>query len=58
MPGVKLADRLFLIADSAETPQHVAALGIFSPPSEAPDDFIAQLVAELRAVQTFAPAAE
>ena len=28
MPSVKLADRLFLTAESANTPQHVAALGM------------------------------
>lgn len=53
--AVTLADRLFLTAESAETPQHVAALGIFLPPSAAPEDFIARLVAGFRAVQTFAP---
>jgi WS/DGAT/MGAT family acyltransferase len=51
---MKLADRLFLTADSNETPQHVAALGIFSPPEGAPDDFVGQLAERFRAIRTFA----
>ena len=53
MPDVNLADRLFLTADSTQTPQHVAALGIFSPPDGAPDDFVAALADRFRAARGF-----
>jgi len=55
MPNVKLADRLFLTADSTQTPQHVAALGIFAPPDGAPDDFVATLADRFRAIRHFQP---
>jgi WS/DGAT/MGAT family acyltransferase len=55
MPKVGLADRLFLIADAVRTPQHIAALAIFSPPDGAPSDFVTSLGEDFRRVQTFAP---
>ena len=55
MPKVGLADRLFLIADAVRTPQHIAALAIFSPPEDADADFVIRLSKDLRRVRTFAP---
>ncbi|MGI8427839.1 MAG: WS/DGAT/MGAT family O-acyltransferase [Solirubrobacteraceae bacterium] len=55
MPKVGLADRLFLIADAVRTPQHIAALAVFSPPDGAPADFVTRLGADFRRVRTFAP---
>lgn len=48
-------DRAFLAIDSAEVAAHVAVLAQFSPPQDAPPDYLQRLVAELRAVHTFAP---
>lgn len=55
MPGVGLADRLFLTAESADTPQHVAALGIFAPPPDAGEDFVTRLAERFRATRGFQP---
>lgn len=54
MPKVGLADRLFLIADAVRTPQHIAALAIFSPPAGAEADFVTRLSEDFRRVRTFA----
>lgn len=54
MPKVALADRMFLAADSDETPQHVASLLTFVVPADGGPDFVSRLVADLRAVRTFA----
>ncbi|MDQ6805416.1 MAG: wax ester/triacylglycerol synthase family O-acyltransferase, partial [Actinomycetota bacterium] len=55
MPKIGLADRLFLIADAVRTPQHIAALAIFSPPDGAEADFVTRLGQDFRRVRTFAP---
>jgi WS/DGAT/MGAT family acyltransferase len=55
MPDVKVADRLFLAAESTQTPQHVAALGIFRPPDGAGEEFVTRLAREFRAAHQFAP---
>lgn len=55
MPNVKPADRLFLAAESAQTPQHVAGLGIFIPPEGASDDFVGTLAERFRAIREFEP---
>jgi WS/DGAT/MGAT family acyltransferase len=55
MPKVGLAGRLFLLADAVRTPQHIAALAIFSPPDGAEEDFVTRLGADFRGVHTFAP---
>jgi diacylglycerol O-acyltransferase len=52
---VGLADRIFLLQESDQTPQHVAVLGTFSPPADAAPDYIPALAASLRAARTFAP---
>jgi len=54
MPKVGLADRLFLIADAVRTPQHIAALAIFSPPAGADAGFVTRLGEDFRRVDTFA----
>lgn len=54
MATVRLADRVFLIADSTNTPQHVACLATFEVPDGAPVDFVADLAARMRAVTTVA----
>ena len=50
-----LADRIFLLQESDQTPQHVAVVGTFSPPADAAPDYLPALVASLRAARTFAP---
>ena len=54
MTKLGLADRIFLMQESAETPQHVAGLGIFTLPSDAPDDYLDRLVAEFQSTREFA----
>ena len=54
MPKVGLADRIFLTADSAETPQHVASLSTFTVPPGAGDEFVRELATTMRAQTTFA----
>src|ERR1700751_2503884 len=54
MPKVGLADRIFLTADSADTPQHVASLSTFTVPPGAGDEFVQELAATMRAQTTFA----
>jgi WS/DGAT/MGAT family acyltransferase len=55
MPEVRIADRLFLAAESPQTPQHVAALGIFRAPKGAGEEFVSRLASGLRRVAEFAP---
>ncbi|MET9485268.1 wax ester/triacylglycerol synthase family O-acyltransferase [Nocardia sp. NPDC006630] len=50
-----MVDRAFLAIDSAEVAAHVAVLALFSPPPDAPPDFLRQLMIELRASDSFAP---
>jgi WS/DGAT/MGAT family acyltransferase len=52
---VGIADRILLLQEATETPQHVAALGTFALPPDAPDDYVRRLVASFRAARTFAP---
>lgn len=54
MPKVALADRMFLAADSDETPQHVASLLTFVVPQEAAPGYLSRLVSDMRTVKTFA----
>ncbi|AEF40677.1 WS/DGAT/MGAT family O-acyltransferase [Hoyosella subflava] len=54
MPKANLADRVFLTADSEETPQHVACLATFIIPDDAPGDYVRRLADRLRAQATFA----
>ncbi|WP_109509669.1 wax ester/triacylglycerol synthase family O-acyltransferase [Nocardioides speluncae] len=54
MLKVALADRMFLAAESDQTPQHVACLTTFVVPQEAGPDHLRRLVAGLRSVTTFA----
>jgi len=54
MTKLGLADRIFLMQESAETPQHVAGLGIFTLPSDAPDDYLDRLVAEFQSTREYA----
>lgn len=54
MPKVAIADRLFLTADSEETPQHVGCLATFVIPDGAPDDWVGRLAEHFRAQTTFA----
>ena len=51
---VGLADRIFLLQESSDSPQHVAALGTFELPTEATRDYMQQLVASYRSARTFA----
>ena len=53
--SVGLADRIFLLQESNQTPQHVAVLGTFSPPANAAPDYLTALVALFSAARTFAP---
>jgi WS/DGAT/MGAT family acyltransferase len=52
---VGIADRVFLLQESDQIPQHVAALGTFTLPSDAPPDYLQKLVESFRAAHTFAP---
>jgi WS/DGAT/MGAT family acyltransferase len=52
---VGIADRIFLLQESAEIPQHVAALGTFTLPDDAPTAYLQRLVESFRAARTFAP---
>jgi diacylglycerol O-acyltransferase / wax synthase len=54
MPKVGLADRIFLTADSADTPQHVATLSTFTVPPGAGDEFVRELATTMRSQATFA----
>jgi diacylglycerol O-acyltransferase len=54
MPALALADRMFLFGDVAETPQHVAALGVFAVPPPASPEYVSDLAERFRAERTFA----
>jgi len=54
MPNVSVADRVFLTADSEETPQHVACLATFVIPHDAPENYVHGLAERLRAQTTVA----
>ncbi len=57
MAALKLnpLDASWLMVESTDTPMHVGSLTIFSLPENAKPDFVANLVAHLRASKTFAP---
>jgi len=52
---LKPLDASWLYIESRSTPMHVAGLNIFSLPDDAPPDFLARLVAQLKDSKTFAP---
>lgn len=54
MPKIGVNERLFLIVDGARMPQHIAALGTFTPPADAGPAFVDELAERFRATQTFA----
>lgn len=54
MPKIGVNERLFLIVDAAKLPQHVAALGTFTPPPGAGPGFVDELAERFRATRTFA----
>jgi len=54
MPKMGVNERLFLVVDAAKLPQHIAALGTFTPPPGADDGFVDELAERFRATQTFA----
>jgi diacylglycerol O-acyltransferase len=49
-----LADRIFLLQESPTTPQHVAALGVFTLPGDAPADYVERLVEKFQSAREFA----
>ncbi len=49
MKRVRLLDSAWLLLEKPETPMHVGILMHFSPPADAPPDYIARVVATLRA---------
>lgn len=49
-----LADRIFLMQETPKTPQHVAALGVFTLPDDAPPDYLEQFVAGFQSAREFA----
>ncbi|MBB3036988.1 wax ester/triacylglycerol synthase family O-acyltransferase [Hoyosella altamirensis] len=53
MPKVAIADRLFLTAESENTPQHVACLATFFLPDDAEDGWVGELAAQLRSQTAF-----
>jgi diacylglycerol O-acyltransferase / wax synthase len=53
-PKIGVNERLFLVVDAAKLPQHVAALGMFTPPPGAGPGFVDELAERFRAAQTFA----
>lgn len=52
---LKPLDASWLYVESRTTPMHVAGLNIFSLPDDAPPDFLARLVAQLKDAKSFAP---
>jgi diacylglycerol O-acyltransferase len=54
MPKLGVNERLFLIVDGARMPQHIAALGTFTPPAGAGPGFVDELAERFRATRTFA----
>jgi diacylglycerol O-acyltransferase len=54
MTKLGLVDRIFLVQESAQTPQHVAGLGVFTLPDDAPSDYLETLVARFQSTREFA----
>jgi diacylglycerol O-acyltransferase / wax synthase len=54
MTTLGLVDRIFLVQESAETPQHVAGLGVFTLPPDAPVDYLERLVERFQSTREFA----
>lgn len=54
MPKVGLADRIFLLQESGDSPQHVSGLMVFQRPDGAGADYISTLAAEMAGHQEFA----
>jgi diacylglycerol O-acyltransferase len=52
---LKPLDASWLYVESRTTPMHVAGLNIFSLPDDAPPDFLARLVAQLKEARDFMP---
>ncbi|WP_293393272.1 wax ester/triacylglycerol synthase domain-containing protein, partial [Nevskia sp.] len=52
---LKPLDASWLYVESRNTPMHVAGLNIFSLPADAPADFLAKLVAQLKDAKAFVP---
>lgn len=52
---LKPLDASWLYIESRTTPMHVAGLNIFSLPDDAPPDFLARLVAQLKDAKAFMP---
>src|SRR5579885_317219 len=48
-------DASWLQVDSRDTPMHVGNLQIFSLPKNAPEDFLQQMIAQMREARDFAP---
>ncbi|MGH8530330.1 MAG: wax ester/triacylglycerol synthase family O-acyltransferase [Nevskiales bacterium] len=55
MKRMKLLDTSWLMLEAKETPMHVGVLLFFSPPAGAPSDYVARLVARLRASANVIP---
>ncbi|MGH8431484.1 MAG: wax ester/triacylglycerol synthase domain-containing protein, partial [Solimonas sp.] len=54
MKALNPLDATWLYVDSTQTPMHVGNLSIYSKPEGAPDGWLQQLVADLRATRSFA----
>lgn len=54
MPRPALADRIFLMSDSAETPQHVGSFSTFTVPPGAGDGFVGEFADAMREQVTYA----
>ncbi|HZP12228.1 MAG TPA: wax ester/triacylglycerol synthase family O-acyltransferase [Nevskiaceae bacterium] len=48
MKALSPSDAMFLLAENRRTPMHVAGLQLYSLPKDAPPDFIAGMVAQMR----------
>lgn len=55
MKRMKLLDTSWLMLEAKETPMHVGVLLLFSPPAGAASDYVARLVARLRASANVVP---
>ncbi len=55
MSNVPLLDYAFLALESEKSPKHVAGLQIFDLPKNAPKDFVARLVKDIKRVEPTAP---
>ena len=52
---VTVTDSIFRAAESRESMMHVGALMPFTPPPDAPPDFLRNLMEELRELKVYAP---